>query len=161
MLCLTLMQLAKSLFPLAIKQMARTLFSDACTHLATRNLPCTPRNVTTSSWRGYLAGTYSISQCKSKATDSWSSWLQGSSDNCSRTKAYAQTKLFTMNPRALAWTANTVTKWDSDSSLHSIVSFYHLPKPGEMMTVFFWMEASGSLHSNHSYVPSSTNVNNF
>lgn len=152
-LCLTLMQLAKSSFSLAIKQVAKILFSDACAHLAARNLPCTPRNVTTSS----LAGTCPISQCKSKVTDLWSSWLQGSSDDCTRTKAYTQTRLFRINPRALDWMANTFTKCDSDSSLHPIISFFHLPKSGEMMTlqwrVFFPMEAPGSLHSAHSYVP--------
>lgn len=151
-LCHTLMELAKSLFSLVIKQVAKALFSDACDHLAARNLPCTPRNMTTSSWQGSLARTCPISQCKSKATNLWSSWLQGSSDYCSRTKAYAQSGLFRMNPRALAWTANPFTKWDSDSSLHPIISFFHLPKSGEMMTVSFPTEAPGSLHSTHSYV---------
>lgn len=53
--------LQKSLPSSVIKQLARTLFSDACTYLAARNLP---RNVITSSRQSFMAGTCPISQCK-------------------------------------------------------------------------------------------------
>lgn len=58
--------LQKSLPSSVIKQLARTLFSDACTYLAARNLS---RNVITSNRQGFTAGTCPISQCNSNSTD--------------------------------------------------------------------------------------------
>lgn len=90
----------------------------------------------------------------------WKFVTVGHSDDSSQTKACSLTGLFRISPRTLDWVANTFTKWDSDSSLHPIISFFHVPESGEM-TLLFPAEAPGSLHSTYYCPPYFTNVNNF
>lgn len=152
---LTSVELAKkSLQSSVTKQVART-------YLAVRNLP---RNVITSSQQGSMPGTCPISQCKSNSTD-----MKIHDCNVVLTTAAGQKLILKLvlkrkKSGVLPWMVNIFTICICHEILTHhfipIISFFHLPKSGKM-TIFFPMEAPGSLHFTHSYVPQYTNVNNF
>lgn len=112
--------LQKSLPSSVIKQLARSLFSDACTYLAARNLP---RNVFTSSRQGFMTGTCPISQCKSNSTDTKIHDCNTVLTTAAGQRLILRLALKRKNSRALAWMVNIFTI----CICHEIVTHHFIP----------------------------------